>query len=514
MKTFQLTVGGMLSRSAKLYPEKIALKCENRSITFSELNKRVNQLGNGLLSIGYKKGDKLSIVLPNSIEMVEVLFACAKIGVIAVPINIRLQSQEIEYIVQQSDSKGIIISEEFINLVEPIIEKLSFDNRGIIVGNHRKDDMYAYEQVINMGDSKEPPVEIMETDTWYLGYTSGTTGLPKGVILNHRTRILPILFNEFGFNSDDIQLLVMPMFHSNGIGFSLTAICRGATTVILKKFDPEEVLQTIHEERITFASMVPTMFNMILNLPENVKNRYDVSSVRLLVSSSAPLLTTTKERVLEFFKEMELIEFYGSSEAGIVTYLEPEDQYRKVRSVGKPGSFVKVKLLDENGNEVKPGEIGELFSFGPCADGYYKLEKETKEAFRDGWFSAGDMAMMDEEGYFYIVDRKKDMIISGGENIYPVEIEEVLSKHPAVYEAAVIGIPNELWGEQVHALIVLKPGANVSGEEIIEYSRTKLAGYKIPRSVEFVEDLPKNPTGKILKRILREKYWKTAERNI
>ena len=314
-----------------------------------------------------------------------------------------------------------------------------------------------------------------------------------------------------GIMPDDKYLLIMPLFHSNSVWHSNLLLFIGGEVCIYPSggFNPKEILEIIEKEKVTCTNMVPTMSNLVLSLPD--KDKYDVSSMRWLVSSSAPLLTKTKEELFSFFKHSKLYEGYGSTETGAVTSLSPEDQLRKIRSIGKPYFSQEVRLLDPYGKDVPVGEVGELYSRGPTQmSGYNNDPEKTKKAFIGEWLSAGDMARMDEEGYLFLVDRKQDMIISGGENLYPTEVEEVLSKHPKIHELAVIGVPDEKWGETVKAVIVLKPGEEATEEEIIKFCEGKLAGYKKPKSIDFIPaaEMPKNPTGKILRRPLKEKYWR------
>jgi acyl-CoA synthetase (AMP-forming)/AMP-acid ligase II len=288
----------------------------------------------------------------------------------------------------------------------------------------------------------------------------------------------------------------------------------------MERFDPEEALRLMDKHKTTFSSMVPTMFNRMKNLPEETFRKYDASSMKCFIQSSAPIPFPTKQWVIEKFENAGLHEFYGGTEVGVVTYLAPEEQLERPGSVGRALPVVEIKLVDEEGNEVPRGEVGQLISrpLGGAdlarAGEYYKDEESTKKYFRDGWFYSGDMARVDEDGFYYLVDRKFDMIISGGENIYPAEIEAVLYRHPKILEAAVIGVPDEEWGEAAKAVLVLKQGEHTAAEEVIRYCREHLAGYKIPRSVDFVDALPKTDTGKILKKIIKAPYWKDRDMKI
>jgi len=376
-----------------------------------------------------------------------------------------------------------------------------------------------------MPDYEPCDVEIKESDLFYLGYTSGTTGFPKGAMIQIKG-ILNIIQNALvrtaGRKGIDItqrvMLAIMPICHSNSIWATLITFWVGGTNVIFPsgKFAPEKVLKIIEKEKVTTSSMVPTMITKILDLPDEVKNRYDLTCLSSLGCSSAPLLTKTKETALQFFKNARFSEGYGSTETGALTTLRHKDQMRKVRSIGKPNPGIEIKLIDEDGNEVtETGKVGVLWAKAPSAFiGYYKDLEKTKEAIQGEWSTAGDMAYMDEEGYYYLVDRKHDMIISGGENIYPAEIEEIMIKHPRISEVAVIGVPHGEWGEQVKAVVLLKDGVSATEEEIIEFCKDRLAGYKRPRSVDFVEDFPRTATGKILKRLVREPYWREQEARI
>ena len=520
-----LHVGDVLRMAAYLYPDKMGAKDLSRSMTFKEWNERCCRLANGLLNLGLKKGDKLAIIAYNCVEWMEIYGACAKAGIIAVPIMFRMPPAEYEYILQNSEAKAFIIQNEFAEGALTIRDKLNPElaKNFIYFGDDNiPDGFYSYEEIIKNGSPEEPDVEVKPEDTWVIMYTSGTTGKPKGVVRTHESFTAFYLINiaEFGFNRDDIGLLVMPMCHINSIFYSFvfTYTYGGVCVYNRKSFDPEHLLKTISEERITFTSLVPTHYIMILALPDEVKNKYDVSCIRKLLCSSAPARRDTKLGIMEYFKNSELFEAYGSTEAGLVTLLRPEDQLKKLGSIGREVIGTdKIKLLDEEGNEVPQGEVGELYSRGPMLfKEYWKLPETTKEAFRGEWFSAGDMAYKDEDGYYVLVDRKKNMIITGGENVYPSEVEKVVGEHPAVKDVAVIGVPDEKWGEAVTAIVVLHDGIEPTEElaqEIRQFCRGKIAGYKIPKKVHFIpdEEMPRTATGKNLHRKLRERFGSWAD---
>jgi len=515
-----MPVGELLSMAAYLYPEKMGAKDLYRSLTFREWNERCNRLANGLLDMGLKKGDKVAVIAYNCLEWMEIYGALAKNGLIAVPIMFRLAPPEYNYILDNSESKAFIVAKEFVEGVNSIKDKLPRipDSNYIFFGHETAPDGYVhYEEIINNASPEEPAVEVRHEDVWVIMYTSGTTGRPKGVVRSHESFIAQYLTNiaELGYNRDDIGLMVMPMCHINSIYYSFVfTYTYGSVCVYnMVSFDPEHLLKTLSEEKITFTSLVPTHYIMMLALPDEVKNRYDVSCIRKLMCSSAPVRKDTKIDIMNYFKNSELFEAYGSTEAGLVTLLRPEDQMRKLGSIGREiiGTR-KIKLLDENGNEVADGEVGELFSHTPIVfNEYWKIPEETKASFRGEYFSAGDMARRDEDGFYTLVDRKKNMIITGGENVYPSEVENVVGSHPKVKDVAVIGIPDAKWGEAIKAVVILHDGEEPTEElkqDIIDYCKGKIAGYKKPKSVDFIkeDEMPRTGTGKILHRMLRDRY--------
>ena len=514
-----LNLGQNLKINAKKFPERIAVKDQSRALTYPQLNRRVNRLAHGLLAAGLDQGDKVAVLLENSVEIVEIYLATAKVGLVTVPINFRLVSSDVAYIVNNSDTKMLIVHDDFTSTVDPIkpsLKNISTDDY-FVVGADR-DGYHAYEGLIQDESDDEPQIEVKPEDPWILIYTSGTTGKPKGVVRSHESHIAFYVINaaDFGFNEHDICLNVMPLCHINSVFFTFTFTYIGATAYIhpARSFVAEEILEIIEKEKITFISLIPTHYNLILNCPEEGKKR-DVRTIRKLLCSSAPVRKSMKLAIMKFFPGVELYEAYGSTEAGIVTILKPEYQMSKLGSIGfETLGTDLVKILDESGNELPVGQVGELYSRGPMLfDYYYKLREKTADAFQGGWFSAGDLARKDEDGFFEIVDRKDNMIITGGEHVYPSEVEEVVGSHECVFDCACIAVPDEKWGEKVVAVVIPKPGVkeeDISDQTIKDCCKDKLAGYKRPKEVIFIkqDEMPRTPTGKILHRKLREKFKK------
>ena len=512
-----LNLGQILKVNAKKFPNTVALKDSARAFTYPETNQRVNRLAHRLLSLGLQKGDRVAVLLENCIEIVEVYLATAKTGLVIVPINFRLLPSEVEYIANNSDAKAFIVHDEFTPCVDEIKPNLKniAPERYIVVGQARE-GYKEYEQFIHDAPESEPEANVEPRDTWILIYTSGTTGRPKGVLRSHESHIAFYLIDaiDFGFSEHDICLNIMALCHINSTFFTFTFLYIGGSVYIhpVRSFRAEEILQIIECEKITFISLTPTHYSIILNAPPAARQR-DVSSIRKLLCSSAPARKEMKLAIMEFFPGVQLYEAYGSTEAGIVTVLKPEYQMKKLGSIGFESLGTDfVKILDEEGKEVGVGEIGEIYSRGPMLfDGYYKLPEKTASSFRGGWFSAGDMGTRDADGFYYIVDRKDNLIISGGEHVYPSEVEKVVGAHPGVLDAAVVGLPHEKWGEQVTAFVIAKDPAHPPTEaEIVEFCKDKLAGFKRPRAVRFIaaEEMPRTGSGKVLHRVLRERYGK------
>jgi acyl-CoA synthetase (AMP-forming)/AMP-acid ligase II len=422
----------------------------------------------------------------------------------------------VQYIVENSEAAALIVQDELASVVEEVRNDIPVGvGRLIHFGISPCPAGYrAYEDIIAAATSREPDQQVATSDPWIFMYTSGTTGNPKGAIRSHRGGILLSLVTEIelGLHRPDDALLVMPMCHANSLYFfGAFAYCGGTTTIYSRKsFDPEHCVRTLAESGTTFTSLVPTHYIMMLSLPQAVRAKYNVDSVTKLMISSAPARQETKREVMEMFRNSGLFELYGATETGWVTMLHPHEQFTKLGSVGRElVGAAPIKLLDENGVEVPDGEAGELYSCNPHTfDGYWKLPEKTKEAFRGDYCTVGDMARRDTDGYIHLVDRKSNMIISGGENVYPSEVEALVGAHPLVKDVAVIGLTDAKWGERVHAVIVLHDGAKLQEAELMDWSKQRMAGYKRPRSYSFLAEgeMPRNATGKILHRELKKKF--------
>lgn len=509
-----LTVSEAIASHARLQPSKIGTRDSRRALTYAEWDDRATRLANGLLGLGLNKGDRVVVLAYNCVEWLEIYVALGRAGLVAVPVNFRLLAPEISYVISHSEARAVIVQDELRDRVESIRCELSIESRcWIHFGASTLASWSGYEELIAAASPQAPAVVTKPQDPFALMYTSGTTGRPKGAIRNHEGNALLAMATalEFGFSRADTGLLVMPMCHANSLYFGLTFMYLGATIVVddHKSFDPQALLATLTRERVTFTSLVPTHYIMMLGLPEAVKAQYDVSAVDKLLISSAPARKETKLAILDYFKNSRLFELYGATETGWVTVLKPDEQIERLGSVGREwcGSGA-IRILDADGNEVTDGEVGELFSRTPYVfDGYWKNPEQTAQVFRGEWCTVGDMARRDPHGYIHLVDRKSNMIISGGENIYPSEVEGVLGSHPGVKDVAVIGVPDDKWGEAVQAVIVLHDGQQASEAEMLDFCRERLAGYKRPRSILFIVDteMPRTNTGKILHRKLRER---------
>jgi acyl-CoA synthetase (AMP-forming)/AMP-acid ligase II len=514
-------LGDIIRKNAKKHANKVGLIYGDRELTFGEISRNVHQLANAMLDLGIAKGDHVAILSKNCPEYLEFYFASAMIGAIPVGINYRLVDEEVEFIANDAEARLLVVNAEYEHTILAIRDNLVAEHYISLEG--KIDGMLEYESVIASASDTKPDIALDENDVAMQMYTSGTTGRPKGAMLSHRN-ILSCLIGttlsaEATVNSRFFS--PTPFYHMSGVLSCLIPWNLAATAAVARDFIPAECLQTIQDLKITHTVLVPAMVIFCLQVPGVEK--FDFSSLEAVLAGASPFPLQPLKRAIEVFG-CKFGQVFGQTEsAGIMTFLGPEDHIieanerreRILKSAGKEIWHNEVRVVDEEGNDVRPGEVGEVIGRGPNnMVGYWNLPEATAEALKDGWLYTGDLATFDEEGYLYIIDRKKDMIISGAENIYPAEIEAVLMTHPAIAEAAVIGIPHESWGESVKAIIVMKEGAQATTDEIVDFCRKHLAGYKIPRSVDFADALPRNPTGKILKTVLREKYWEGHEKRV
>ena len=513
-----MNVGQFLTKSARIYPNNLGIAFGERRLSYAEFNSRANRLANALYKHGIRQGDNLAVLMHNCPEMLESMFAGFKIGCGVVPINFRLHPKEYTFIIKHCEAKAVIVSPEF---NEEIIKACAgfpcVESIITLSGGH--DNMLDYESLLSAESDQFDDADVDAEDVAWIFYTSGTTGSPKGAMLTHRN-LLSMMMNFYadmapGFGSSEVVLHAAPLSHGSGC-YALPNVAKGAANVILesKSFAPETVLRTIQEHRVTNMFAAPTMIKRLIDSP--AIDRYDHSSLKYLNYGGAPMLV---EDLINAMKKLGpcLVQLYGQAESPMtITYLSHTDhvldgnpdQMKRLASAGIPRTDVEVKIVDPDRNELPPGETGEIVTRSDLVmKGYWRAPEATAEALRDGWLYTGDMGYMDEHGYLFLMDRSKDMIISGGENIYPREIEEVIVGHPAVREVAVIGIPDSQWGEAIKAIVSLEPGSTVTESDLIDFCTAHIARYKKPRSVEFVDELPKNNYGKIVKRELRDKYW-------
>ncbi len=504
-------------------PEKTAITCGNVRLSFTELDERVNRLSSALASMGIKHGDRVAILAFNCHRFLEYYFAVPQLGAAVVPINFRIPAAEVKYILDHSESRALFVDRALLPLIEAVRQELDTVEHFIFLDDDAPEGFIAYEEMLAKASPAFDAPEVKEDDLLGLFYTSGTTGEPKGVMLTHRNMMANIRHSEpyRRHEPDDIFLHAAPMFHLADGAAVFSSTVHGVTQAFIPRFDPQLVLDIISRERITTTILVPTMINFILQHPRLAS--FDLSSLRLITYGASPIAPEMLRRAMEVFG-CDFGQGYGLTEASpLLTVLMPEDHIirdekslRRLSSCGKPVEGVEVRVVTADGEDARPGEVGEIVARGPnIMLGYWKRKEDTENAMYDGWLHTGDLATMDEDGYIYLVDRKKDMIVTGGENVFSTEVEAVLYAHPSIKEAAVIPVPDRDWGEAVHACIVLRDKEQLSEEDLKDFCRERLANYKVPRSIEFLEgELPKGGTGKILKKQLRERHWQGRERRI
>jgi fatty-acyl-CoA synthase len=477
-----------------------------RRLSYKAFNRRADAMAHALRHrFGIQKGDRIAVLAHNSSDILELFFAVGKLGAILVPINFRLVAREVKYILENSEAKVLFFGPDFAEMVRGLLPEVNVD---YIVPFEADPILTSYEELLTSADGAVPePAEIALDDAHVILYTSGTTGSPKGAVLTHGSITWNAINTQVGWDltHDDITITHTPFFHTGGLNVLTTPLIhRGGTIVVAKQFDAGKTLEIIERERVTVLFAVPTMFQMMIEHPGFAGT--DMSSVRFFISGGAACPVSLIEAYSATgvtFKQG-----YGLTEAGPNCFtLDAKDAVRKAGSVGFPNMHIDVRVVDEAGQDVPAGTPGELLIRGPhVCKGYWKNAEATAAAIKDGWLSTGDVVQRDEEGYFYIVDRKKDLFISGGENVYPAELEKLLAGHPAIAEAAVIGIPDEKWGEVGRAIVVTRPGHTLTDKDVVGFLADKLAKYKLPKSVLFVAELPRNSTGKVTKPALRELY--------
>jgi long-chain acyl-CoA synthetase len=489
-----------LGRAARYYPERAAFAAGDQRLTFRELNDRVGRIAAALKRHGFKAGDRLALLLPNELEFIELVYACAWLGLIVVPLNTRLSEKEIDHVLADATAHGLI---RHSSLAVPTVQ-LPWQ-------------MVLDEETLESPSGSYPDTVYDPDAVFTLIYTSGTTGLPKGVALTHANILANVDHVNYWmrYREGGVYLHAAPIFHIADFPFMFASSAFGTCQTTIPKFSPQTFCQTVEREHVTHTVLVPTMINMLTQF-EELKN-YDLTSLERLGYGGSPIAPELIHRTREVLPGVELIQVYGLSETGFLTGLQDREHTEKrLTSCGRACPGIEVRVVDNSGMEVEPGQPGELVARGPnVMRGYWNNPKETNGAFLNGMFRTGDIGYQDADGYFYILDRLKDMIVTGGENVYSGEVEAVIYQHAAVREVAVFGIPDPKWGELVMAWVVLKPDATLTTDELISFCRLSLANYKVPRRVEFSEtDLPKNSSGKILKKNLRERFWTDRKRAV
>lgn len=508
-----MNFGECLTTHSYRFPDKIALEDDAKSITFRKLNERVNSLVHGLMELGLRKGDLVCQLQGNTIEHIELIFAIAKAGMIRLSLNPRAEKSEFLHIINTFEPKALVFEEEFSAVIDPLLSQLK-SSHNIYIGDGQPTGTIAYKELATKFPICELKVSVHEGDPFLVLSTSGTTGLPKAAMLSQGGVIRRALFRAVDLNihSRGIYLVVTALANTHSLIAGLSQLYCGGTVILRNRFDPLETVQTIQQRRITTITMVPVMWERILSLHN--RKEFDLSSIEMAYSYGAPLHQSTKEKIVKNISP-NFVESFGIMESGPITYLLPHDQLRKVNCVGQPTMHTKIKIMDENGQALPVGQEGEIVAQTPYLFmGYFKNPEETNKVLRDGWYYTGDIGRIDEENYLYVLGRSKEMIISGGYNIYAEEVERTLAVHPKVQEVAVIAVPDEKWGEAVKAVVILKPGTKATEKEIIDFCKENLASYKKPQSVDFVSCLPRVGAEKIARKKLREKYWAGFERKV
>jgi acyl-CoA synthetase (AMP-forming)/AMP-acid ligase II len=517
-----MNLGRYVTRSAKYFAGRPAMIFEGKRISYEELDRKTNRLAQGFYALGLEKGDRVAIQAWNRPEIAETEVACYKAGMVRIPINARLSPAETSAILNNAEVKAVLADRQHL---EPLLEsRQSLETvRHFIDLDGAFSGVQSLEKFLAGNRDADPEVEVGTDDLAVITYSSGTTGKLKGIMQSYGNRMAMIrkalMFPEVRIRPGDTLIHVGPITHVSGM-LLMPLFFTGGCNLILNRFDLDLLLETIQRERVNYAMVVPAMINFLLAYPKVTQYKFD--SLKGIFYGAAPIAPARVEQAIDLFGPI-LIQGYGMSETtSFVTVLTASEHIAALKnnpgrlgSCGRPVFETEVRVVNEKGEEVSPGEMGEITARGPdIMKGYYQDPELTGKTIVNGWIQSGDMAKVDEEGYIYIVDRKTEMIISGGFNIYPSEIEQVLYRHPAVLEACVLGVPDDQWGEAIKAVVVLKKGASATEEALIDYCRGELSSFKKPKSVDFAAELPKNPNGKIARKTVKEKYWAGRERKV
>jgi acyl-CoA synthetase (AMP-forming)/AMP-acid ligase II len=512
-----------ISIASAICPDRDCMVFEGKRYTFSQINERSNRLANSLAGLGIKKGDMAAILQVNCNQFLEVYFALAKLGAILVPLNFRSKDNELTYMLNNCGAVAIFMGDRYVKMVDTMRPDLTSVKHYVSIEKKEK-NMHYYEDLISSGSPDDVVTDISDDDVTLLMYTAGTTGRPKGVPMTHNSYGVYVLDNVEPASPDikEKNILTVPLYHVAGFQALLAAVYGGRTVIMMRQFEVNEWMDLVQKEKVNRAMLVPTMLKRVVDLPDFSK--YDLSSLKVITYGAAPMPFEVIKKAIEMLPNVRFINAFGQTEtSSTITTLGPEDHIisgtpeekakklkRLEMSIGRPMPDVKMKVVDEEGKEVPNGEIGEFVAKGPrIMKGYFKDAEKTAKAFtKDGWLRTSDKGYRDEDGYFYLAGRADDMIIRAGENISPEELENVLYSYPKIEEVAVIGIPDPEWGQEPKAIVVLKKGESATAEDIMEYCRKNLASFKRPRYVEFIDELPRNQMGKVLKKVLREKYGK------
>jgi long-chain acyl-CoA synthetase len=507
-------------------PEQVALVLDDRRLSWSELYERSKLAAGALASAGVQPQDRVAFLDKNAIEHFEVLFGAALVNAVCVDVNWRLAAPEVLYIVNNCEAKVLVVGREFVPILDAIAAELMHVTTIAVIRDETdaSDQVYeTYSSWLARHEAIDPGVISAPEDIALQLYSSGTTGLPKGVMLSTRNMLalFPVAREIWEFSPATVNLVAMPLFHIGGGGWALAGMYQGCTSIIVRNLEPHKLVSLIPAMRVTHAFLVPAALQFMLMAP-GVETA-DFTSLEIIAYGASPISEDVLVRSLEVF-QCRFWQAYGLTETtGTVVNLAPEDHdpsgpnHHRLRSCGRPGPRVELRIVDTtSGLDVISGEVGEIWVRSPqVMEGYWKLPEATAEAITpDGWFKTGDAGYLDADGYLYIHDRVKDMIVSGGENVYPAEVENVIMGHPAVADCAVVGVPHDKWGETAKAIVVKQPGSDLSEQELIGYCRERLAAYKCPTSVDWVDALPRNPTGKILRRELRAPFWDGRDRQV